>query len=156
MATITAKNYGIANSFGGYIQELVETNSQSFAVNHLVVDVAGGTATAAASNAVQIKGIALKAATNVTTGNATIPVFVPGPRSTIWLQVINNVTACVGSASYLGGGPYALTVNGGICYVDISDTDNDAVNILRKHPDDEHTDTNCRYECSLLESVLQK
>ena len=153
MATITAKNYGIANSIGGKMQTLPEANSQSFAVNHMVVDTAG-TAVAVATDAVKIKGFALKAATNVTSGNTDILIFIPGPRSTFWLQVINNVTPCAGSASYLGV-KYGLTVTGGVCYFDYNDTTNLAVSVIRLHPDDAHTDTNPRYECALLESVLQ-
>ena len=152
MATITTRNYGIANGQGGRILHVREADSQTFVVGDPVY-LSGGYVTALASDAGDYLGIAMKSATNVVAAWATIPVWVPGSNSTVWMQIINNVTAAAASATYRGE-DYANTV-ATYNYIDYSDNSGTLGTIINKHPNDEWADTNCRCQCSIVPAVSQ-
>ncbi len=95
------------------VVEVSEADSQSFKANDLV-QVSAGTVKIAADSA--ISGVAQKAATNVTTGNITIPVQIITPDS-IWIAAADTTTA----ATQVGE-DYGLNYTAGSQSVDIGDT----------------------------------
>jgi len=102
------------------VVEAKEADSQSFVVNDLVYLNAG--AVTIATDAA-ISGVALKAATNVTTGNATIPVQIITPDS-VWIAQADAAT----SVDYVGE-DYGLNYTAGSMSVDIGDTSTTQVRI---------------------------
>ena len=108
-----------------------ETNSSSFKAGQWVVDdgdAAPGTAciTAVASDGTLVLGIAMKDATNVTTGNVEIPVMEINPGDEIIMPCTASGTA-KSSALFLTSKKYGLYVASNIVYADYDDTSNDAV-----------------------------
>ena len=95
------------------VVEAAEANSQSFVANDLV-KITAGTVAIATDGA--ISGVAQKAATNVTTGNVTIPVQVITPDS-VWIAAADTTTV-----STQVGEDYGLNYTAGSMSVDIGDT----------------------------------
>ena len=102
--------------------QALEANSQSFTVGDLVYLVSGAV-TIAADDAT-VFGVALKAGTNVTSGNATIPVQVITP-DTLFVAQADTTTA----TTHVGG-KYGLNIaTAGSMSVDIADTTTTTVRI---------------------------
>ena len=95
------------------VVEALEIDSASFAANEIVT-LSGGYATIGADDGVF--GVAMKASTNVTTGNITIPIQVITP-DTIWIMQADTTTAVTQV-----GEDYGLNWTTGSQAVDIGDT----------------------------------
>lgn len=128
-----ATNPRIMSTISGGIPHLVsilEANSQSFKAGQLVYDAgssANGAATVVASDGTSILGIAQKDATNVTSGNISIPVEVIKPGDRVAIQCYDTSDAAVKDASnFLKGKNYGLIVTGNVCYIDFDETTSDA------------------------------
>jgi len=101
-----------------------EANSQSFKAGALVY-LNSGAVTAFPTGDVPLAGIAMKAATNVTTGNIEIPIMKAIPGSEWWINVTDgsgvfeaaNTTASLQTA-------YDVEVTNGICTLASDDTTN--------------------------------
>lgn len=102
--------------------EVLEIDSASFAANELVT-LSGGYATIAADD--NIVGVAQKASTNTTTGNATIPIQVITPDS-IWIMDADTTTAVTQV-----GENYGINWTTGSQAVDIGDTTTPQVRVER-------------------------
>lgn len=102
------------------VVEAPEADSQTFVANDLVKITAGTVAIATDGS---ISGVAQKAATNVTTGNATIPVQIITPDS-VWIMEADAATA----TTYVGEN-YGLNYTAGSMSVDIGDTTTTQVRI---------------------------
>lgn len=83
-----------------------EANSQSFKAGELVA-FSSGTVTASTTGDLPVAGIALADATNVTSGNATIPVMLLNPDDEIYIMVTDGSgnleaanTTCVPGVAY--------------------------------------------------------
>jgi hypothetical protein len=107
------------------IHGYAEANSQTFKAGQFVY-FTSGTVTVSADGDVPVMGIALVDATNVTSGNATIPVMVLGPDDEVLIQVCTSAgvleaanTTCVPGIAY-----DLQTVSTNLHYVDSSDTTN--------------------------------
>jgi len=74
------------------IVSALEANSQSFVAGDLLYLNSGAATIATTSQETQIFGIALKDATNVTTGNAAIPIQVICPE-TLFIAQLDDATA---------------------------------------------------------------
>jgi hypothetical protein len=109
------------------VVEVLEIDSASFAANELVT-LSGGYATIAADDG--IFGVAMKASTNVTTGNITIPIQVIEPGQ-VWIMQSNTTTAVTQV-----GEDYGLTWTTGSQAVDIADTTTPQVRIEKLDPRD--------------------
>lgn len=106
------------------IIEATEANSQSFTPGDLVYLVSG--AVTIAANDTSIMGVALKAGTNVTTGNITIPVQVLTP-DTLFVAEVDTT-----SATTQVGEDYGLNVaTAGSMSIDIADTTTTSVRVER-------------------------
>jgi hypothetical protein len=102
----------------------LEANSQSFKAGELVY-FNSGAVTVAAVGDVPVAGIALTDATNVSTGNITIPVQLLGPDDEIYIRVSD------GSGSYetanttcVPGVAYDFNVASNLWSIDSADTTN--------------------------------
>jgi len=102
------------------VVEVLEIDSASFAANEIVT-LSGGYATIGADDGVF--GVALKASTNVTTGNATIPIQVITP-DTIWIMQADTTTAVTQV-----GEDYGINWTTGSQAVDLGDTTTPQVRI---------------------------
>ena len=104
------------------VVEVLEIDSATFAANDIVT-LSGGYATIGADDGVF--GVAQKASTYTTTGNATIPIQVITPDS-IWIMAANTTTAVTQV-----GEDYGITWTSGSQAVDIADTTTPQVRIER-------------------------
>ena len=102
------------------VVEALEIDSASFAANEIVT-LSGGYATIGADEGVY--GVAMKASTNVTTGNATIPIQVITP-DTIWIMQADTTTAVTQV-----GEDYGINWTTGSQAVDLGDTTTPQVRI---------------------------
>jgi len=102
------------------VVEALEIDSASFAANEIVT-LSGGYATIGADDGVF--GVAMKASTNVTTGNITIPIQVITP-DTIWIMQADTTTAVTQV-----GEDYGLNWTTGSQAVDLGDTTTPQVRI---------------------------
>jgi hypothetical protein len=102
------------------IVEVLEIDSASFAANEIVT-LSGGYATIGADDGVF--GVAMKASTNVTTGNITIPIQVITPDN-IWIMQADTTTAVTQV-----GEDYGINWTTGSQAVDIGDTTTPQVRI---------------------------
>lgn len=109
------------------IVEVLEIDSASFAANELVT-LSGGYATIAADDG--IFGVAMKASTNVTTGNITIPIQVIAPDQ-IWIMQADTTTAVT-----MVGEDYGLNWTTGSQAVDLGDTTTPQIRIEKLDPRD--------------------
>ena len=106
------------------IYGFLEADSQSFYAGQLVA-YSSGVAAAASDNTTGLIGIAMKDATNVTSGNIEIPIY-PLYSTDLWeIKLTNNGTLSAGSA-FTQGTRYALYVASNVAYLDVNDTTNDA------------------------------
>jgi hypothetical protein len=108
-----------------------ETNSSSFKAGQWVVDdgdAAPGTAciTVVSTSGTLVLGIAMKDATNVTTGNIEIPVMEIRPGDELIMPCTASGTA-TSSATFLTSKKYGLYVSGNVVYADYDNTSNDCV-----------------------------
>lgn len=110
------------------IRSYREADSQSFLVGQLVY-LSSGYVTATASDGV-ILGIALKAATNVTSGHIMIPVMIIRPGDEILIETIATSTATLATAANMGIG-YGLVVASNICRLDFDETTTDRFQITK-------------------------
>lgn len=105
------------------IVSALEANSQSFVVGDLLYLNSGAATLATTSQETQLFGIALKKATNVTTGNASIPILVICPE-TLFVAQLDDATA----VAYVGE-DYGINYTSGSMSVDLSDTSSTSVRI---------------------------
>lgn len=124
-ATMDPRNPKIISHYGipQITDKYSETNSMSFKAGEFVKFDGSGAVSVAVENDGFIHGIALADATNVSTGNITIPVELLGPNDEVQIQVVNTSgtleaadTACV------PGDAYDIRVASNIWYVDSADT----------------------------------
>jgi hypothetical protein len=113
-----------------------ETNSLSFKAGMWVLDdgdVAPGTAciTGVVTSGTLVLGIAMKDATNVTTGNIEIPVMELRPGDEIYMPCVAGTTAAK-SNTFLTQKRYGLYVSSTAVYANSSNTTDDIV--LFKEP----------------------
>lgn len=106
------------------VHGLLEANSQTFKAGQFVYSNAGAI-TVSADGDVPVLGIALADATNVTSGNATIPVMVLGPDDEVLIQVSSGGTLEAADTTCAVGTAYDLeTVSTNLHYIDSADTTN--------------------------------
>jgi hypothetical protein len=108
-----------------------ETNSLSFKKGEWVLcdgDAAPGTAniTGVVTSGTLVLGIAMKDATNVTTGNIEIPVMEIRAGDEIYMPCVAGTTAAKSNTFYPSKN-YGLYVGGNIVYANSSDTTTDCV-----------------------------
>ena len=103
-----------------------EANSQSFKAGQFVYFVSGAVTVTADGN-YPVAGIALKDATNVSSGNIEIPVQLIGPDDEVLIQVCNvSGTLEAANTTCVPGLSYDLQeVSTNLQYIDSSDTTND-------------------------------
>jgi len=101
----------------------LEANSQTFVAGDLVYLNSGAVTLATTSQETQLFGVALKAGTNVTTGNANIPVCVIAPE-TLFIAQLDTTTAVA-----YAGEDYGLNYTSGSMSVDLGDTSSTSVRI---------------------------
>jgi hypothetical protein len=118
---ILPKNGGMPTVVYG----ILEADSQSFKAGHLVY-LASGAATLYPGGDLPVYGIALKDATNVTSGNIEIPIQVITPEDIVVFTVANSsdvpeaaTTTCAEGTSY-----DTNTASSYPSYIDSSDTTN--------------------------------
>jgi len=105
------------------IVHALEANSQTFVVGDLLYLNSGAATLVTTSQETQIFGIALKRATNVTTGNADIPILTISPEGLYVAQ--SDTTTAVAHV----GEDYGLNYTSGSMSVDIGDTTSTSVRI---------------------------
>jgi hypothetical protein len=152
MATVTAANYGVKYSGGGFWATHREADSQTFKRGQLVY-LSGGYVTECASDAVLFTGIAGADATNVLAAWTDIPVFHIADDTEIYLCVINNVTAAAGMETHKGAF-YGLTTATNINYLDYSEVTAKPFHVIDKWEFDAWTDTGCRYVVKIQPTML--
>jgi len=112
---------------GGYTNRIRyganEANSQTFKAGQFVY-LNSGAVTVSATDAANSCGIAMKDATNVTSGNIEIPYEEVYPGDVIAIRVTNNGTDALAS-TLTRGTLYGLYVASNTCYLDANDTSND-------------------------------
>jgi hypothetical protein len=87
-----------------------------------------GAVTACASNATSVLGMAVKDATNVTTGNISIPVRIIRTGDEIEIDVYQGGTDKDAAITQLGQN-FALDVTSNQCKLDLDDTGNDLMTL---------------------------
>lgn len=106
------------------VHGLLEANSQSFKAGALVYSNSGAVTIAAVGD-VPVLGIALKDATNVTSGNVEIPVLCFNADSEILIQASpNGTTFETANTTCKVGTAYDFNVTNGTFTIDSSDTTN--------------------------------
>lgn len=120
----------VANGGVPEIREYPEADSQTFDAGQLVY-LASGSVTEVAANGQVVLGIALAAGTNVTSSNPDVPVMIINPGDIV--EIESTTTAGV------VGTNYALVVDTSgtpdVTQLDVSDTTNDAVVLLKQLAD---------------------
>jgi hypothetical protein len=135
------------------VYDLLEANSQTFDAGELVYSNSGAI-TQVADDGQTVLGIALVDATNTTTDNIEIPVQIIRPGDVVRMRLTNNGTAALSSAATLytayglDGTPATATE------VDVSDTSNDCVTVVKKCLD-EYGSADYWVEVTFLEATLQ-
>ena len=119
MSTMGFEYYSGPNN----IVSALEANSQTFVAGDLLYLNSGAATIATTSQETQIFGVALKNATNVTTGNAAIPILVICPE-TLFVAQADTTTAVTQV-----GEDYGLNYTSGSMSVDIGDTTSTSVRI---------------------------
>lgn len=100
----------------------LEANSQSFKAGQLVTYSSG--VAAAASDSQALMGIALKDATNVTSGNIEIPIYPIYPEDEWEIKLTNGGTLTAAS-SFTQGTRYGTYVASNVAYLDLAETTTD-------------------------------
>jgi len=133
MASYWANNPRLGATHNGESGEIrygwYEANTQSFKAGQLVYlagDATTGGVTADATDSAAIMGIAMKDATNVSSGNIEIPVMIIYPDDELIMKCTASGTAKLSNLFYPGK-KYGLYVGSNIWYADYDDTTNDAV-----------------------------
>lgn len=111
------------------IREFREADSQSFTAGELVY-LSTGYVTVCASDTAQILGIAMKAATNVTTGHIQIPVMIIRPGDEIKIRSTSGGTDTACAITDIGVN-HELYVASNVHYVDLAAESNDRFTIQR-------------------------
>jgi hypothetical protein len=127
MAFINNPRHGRAA--GGAIPRIIfgakEANSQSFKAGQLVY-LNSGAVTVVADGGTAVMGIAMKDATNVSSGNIEIPIMVIEPGDSIIARIYNsNTSAHVLSSSPVQGVNYGIVSVSNVTYVNYYNTTND-------------------------------
>ena len=119
------KVQGTSGKVGQILHGYLEANSQSFKAGQFVY-INSGAVTVTADGATPVMGIALADATNVSTGNATIPVQVLGLDDEVLIQVCNVSGSLQASNTTCkpGIGYDLQTVSTNLHYIDSSDVTN--------------------------------
>lgn len=107
------------------IHGYLEANSQSFKAGEPVA-FSGATVIAGAGGDVPIAGIAMKSATNVTSGNIEIPVQVINPSDEVYIQVSTGGTLQAADTTCTPGLAYDIIIDSGSEFwtLDSADTTN--------------------------------
>ena len=106
------------------VHGLLEANSQTFKAGQFVY-ANSGAITITADGDTPVLGIALADGTNVTTGNAVIPVQVLGPDDEVLIRVSTGGTLEASDTTCKVGTGYDLeTVSTNLHYIDSADTTN--------------------------------
>jgi len=101
-----------------------ESNTQSFKAGQFVVlagDATTGGVAVCASNAVLVMGIAMKDATNVSSGNIEIPVMIVYPSDELIMKCTATATAKLSNLFYPGK-KYGIYVASNVVYADYDNT----------------------------------
>ena len=116
------KVQGTSGKVGQILHGYLEANSQSFKAGQFVY-INSGAVTVTADGNTPVMGIALADATNVSTGNATIPVQVLGLDDEVLIQVCNVSGSLQASNTTCkpGIGYDLQTVSTNLHYIDSSD-----------------------------------
>lgn len=102
-----------------------EANSQTFKAGQLVYFNSGVTACASDTwGTTDLLGIALKDATNVTSGNIVIPIY-PIYAGDLWEMPLTNGGTDTALSSFTKGLRYGLYVASNVCYLDLAETTTD-------------------------------
>lgn len=119
------KIQGTSGKVPQIVYDAYEANSQSFLAGQFVYSNAGAI-TVSADGDVPVLGIALKDATNVTSGNIEIPVALIGPDDEVLIQVCTSAGVLEASNTTCSPGvAYDIqTVDTNLHYIDSSDTTN--------------------------------
>ena len=119
------KVQGTSGKVGQILHGYLEANSQSFKAGQFVY-INSGAVTVTADGATPVMGIALADATNVSTGNATIPVQVLGLDDEVLIQVCTSAGVLQASNTTCkpGIGYDLQTVSTNLHYIDSSDVTN--------------------------------
>lgn len=135
------------------VHGLLEADSQTFDAGDLVYSNSGAI-TVVASDGQTVLGIALKDATNVTSGNVEIPVQIIRPGDVVRMHLTSGGTAALSSTAtlYTAYGLYCTAATGSEC--DTADTSNDCVTVVKKCLD-EFGDADYWVEVTFLEATLQ-
>jgi hypothetical protein len=118
---------------------ITEANSQSFKGGQLVYYSSG--IAAISTSGTLILGIALADATNVTTGNTTIPVMRIDAGQDYAIKCISTATVTSASA-FTPMTNYGIAVASNVCYLQLTNTTNDACVFLESIKDENGDATN--------------
>lgn len=130
---------------------ITEANSQSFVGGQLVVYSSG--VAAVATSGTTVLGIALADATNVTTGNIKIPVQRVELGQDYAIKCISTATVTSASA-FTPFEKYGLAVASNVCYLQLTNTTNDACVFLESIKDENGDATNWA-RVRFLQDVIQ-
>lgn len=139
MATLSIKRTGLhVRRKGGDCPRIItaaEANSQTFYVGDLVY-LSSGAVTECGSDPSTILGIALRASTNVTSGNVQIPVLVLDSNTEFSMSLYHATaaSATLSDKTKIGYASYGIAQNAnGKWVVDIADTSNSRV-VITDYP----------------------
>lgn len=121
----TSMNQGVP-----LVRSYYEANSQSFVAGQLVYIASAGAVTACASDSQSVLGIALKDATNVTSGNILIPVQIIRTGDEYEIDVYQGSTDDDAAVTQLGQN-FALNVTSNSCKLDLNDTGHDLMTLQK-------------------------
>ena len=111
---------------------ILEANSQSFKAGELVL-LSSNTVSIATTGDAPIFGIALKAGSNVTTGNIEIPVALIDPGDNLLMMVQDGSAAYeAANTTCVPGTAYDIVVSSNVWHVDSSDTTNPCLVFLQE------------------------
>jgi len=110
---------------------ILEADSQSFKAGELVY-LSSGAATVCASDATKVYGIALKDATNVTSGNIEIPILPIYPQDDLIMQVSSGGTVEAANTTCTPGTNYGLVVSSNHHTVDSAETSTEVFHFERE------------------------
>lgn len=136
---------------------LLEADSQTFLEGDLVYSNAGAV-TVCGADPTQIAGLAAKAGTNVTSGNAAIPFMVIRGGDEFIMSLYHATPASALQSGVSVGTAYEIarvTVSGATCWcVDMAETTNERVVVVDLYPSDATTDLYGRVIVRFLNTAL--
>jgi len=107
------------------VYDVLEANSQSFKAGALVY-LSSGAVAACADDPTKIWGIAMKDATNVTSGNVEIPVMIITPEDHVIIRVQSSAGTAALSSTLTPGTRYGTELDSnGVAYLLSSETTTD-------------------------------